>query len=43
MAESFAVSMGEAAKPLFTKVSLKVCSFAVSIAEATKAFVFEVV
>ena len=43
MAESFAVSMGEAAKPSFTKVSLKVSGFAVSMGEATKPFLFEVV
>ena len=43
MAKSFAMSMGEAAKLLFSKVSLKVSGFAVSIGEATNPFLFEVV
>ena len=37
------MSMGEAAKPSLTKVSLKVSGFAVSMGEATKSFLFEVV
>ena len=37
------MSLGEAAKPSFTKLSLKVSDFAVSMEEAPKPFVFEVV
>ena len=43
MAEGFAVSMGEAAKPSLTKVSLKVSGFAVSMGDAIKTFLFDVV
>ena len=37
------MSMGEAAKPSLTNVSLKVSGFAVSMGEATKSFLFELV
>ena len=43
MAESLVVSIGEAAKLSFAKVSLKVSGFAVSMEEATKPLLFEVV
>ena len=43
MAESFAMSIGEAAKPSLTKMSLKVSGFPISMGKAIKPFLFEVV